>query len=110
MLSELLLLMTKLTPGISTVAQAVHTYIPPAPVCKGAKVKVLDIAELMPITFSTVPFPILVPSGDFVHSISSVPWRFCARITLQVRVRVSPAVKVPLASTLTTGSAGTIIV
>ena len=57
-------------------------------------------------TATPVPFSILLPSGP-TRCIEGVLVSGCSKVTVQVRVRVFPAMEVPVLSTLTTGSAGT---
>ena len=56
-------------------------------------------------TVTSVPFSVLIPFGP-TH-IDDVLMSGCGKVTLQVRVKVFPAMEVPVLPTLTTGKAGT---
>ena len=57
-------------------------------------------------TVTPVPFSILLPFFP-THCIEGVSVSGCSKVTVQVRVRVFPAMEVPVLPTLITGSAGT---
>ena len=57
-------------------------------------------------TVTPVPFSILLPFCP-THCIEGVLVSGCSKVTVQVRVRVFPAMEVPVLPTLTTGLAGT---
>jgi hypothetical protein len=53
-----------------------------------------------------VPFFILIPFGPN-HRIVGMSVSACSKVTVQVKVKVFPAMEVPVLPTLITGSAGT---
>ena len=89
----------------------IHNTIP-APVytsiviCRGAKfsVNVEEGEELNTDTPSNVPFSIQVPFGN-THSMTGLSLRSCAKVTLQVRLWVVPAMDEPELVMVTSGGA-----
>ena len=83
---------------------ALHQYIPPWLISRGAKIRVnvVEGEELKTDTPSNVPFSISVPFGC-THSMTGLSLRSCAKITLQVRLRGAPTMEEPEPVIVTSG-------